>query len=58
MNFWICSEKNVRFADGIINEKEAEKYLTKVQQGKLPFDYTYWRIILFCIWMKVFDVKI
>jgi asparagine synthase (glutamine-hydrolysing) len=50
--------ENVRFADGIINEKEAEKYLTNVQQGKLSFDYTYWRIILFCTWMKVFDVKI
>lgn len=47
----------VGYSDGIINVQEAQKYFNKVQNKELPFDYTYWRIINFCLWMKVFNVK-
>jgi asparagine synthase (glutamine-hydrolysing) len=50
-------EKNISYAKGIINEVESRNYLEKVQAGTFPFDYTYWRIISFCLWMKVFNVK-
>lgn len=50
-------EENISYAKGIINKVEARKYLEKVQAGTIPFDYTYWRIISFCLWMKVFNVK-
>ena len=49
---------NVDFSHGIIKKADTEIYLKKMQEGLIPFDYTYWRIILFCIWMKVFKVKI
>jgi asparagine synthase (glutamine-hydrolysing) len=50
--------KNVEFAKGIINREKAEKYLLNMQKGIIPFGYSYWRIILFCVWMKVFNVDI
>jgi asparagine synthase (glutamine-hydrolysing) len=50
-------EQNVHYAKDIINPKEARKYLIQVQDGTIQFDYTYWRIISFCLWMKVFNVK-
>lgn len=46
------------YAKGIINREEALKYIQAVQKGDRPFDYTYWRIICFCVWMKVFDVSL
>lgn len=51
-------EDNVQYAKGIINKDEGKKYLYDMQNGKIPFDYSYWRIILFCIWMKTFNVEI
>lgn len=51
-------EENVKFSNGIINFEEARSYFVKVQDGKVPFDYTYWRILLFCIWMRVFKVEL
>lgn len=50
--------ENIAYAKGIIKEREAEIYLQKVQNGTIPFDYTYWRIILFCIWMRRFEVSL
>jgi asparagine synthase (glutamine-hydrolysing) len=46
------------YSKGLINLDEALKYLQKVQTCKMPFNYTYWRIILFCVWMKVFKVEL
>ena len=43
---------------GIINIEKAREFLLKVQEGRIRFDYTYWRIILFCVWMKVFNVEL
>ncbi|NDA61836.1 MAG: asparagine synthase (glutamine-hydrolyzing) [Chitinophagia bacterium] len=51
-------QDNVQFSKGLINQKEAESYLVKMQQGIIPFNYSYWHIILFCIWMKKFKVDI
>ncbi len=49
---------NVKYAKGVINQESAMIHLLNVQKGKLSFDYSYWRIILFCIWMKIFNVEI
>lgn len=37
---------------------EALKYFDKIVSGTLPFDYTYWRIILFGEWIRKFRVKV
>jgi asparagine synthase (glutamine-hydrolysing) len=42
---------------GII-KPEALVYFEKIVSGKLPFDYTYWRLILFAGWVKQFNVEI
>ena len=44
--------------NGLIDENEAKSYLTQMQKGMIPFDYSYWHIILFCIWMKTFNVEL
>lgn len=51
-------KKYVPFSKGIIKEKAALDYLTGMQSGKIPFNTSYWRLICFCVWMKVFDVQI
>jgi asparagine synthase (glutamine-hydrolysing) len=51
-------DENISFAKGIINNIEARKYLVDMQKGLIPFDYSYWQIILFCIWMKKFEISI
>ena len=51
-------DENIKFAKDIINSSEAKKYLINMQKGKIPFDYSYWHIILFCMWMKTFNVDI
>lgn len=48
----------IRYSKGYFNTENTILYFKKVQLGKLPFDYTYWRILSFCIWMKVYDVQI
>jgi asparagine synthase (glutamine-hydrolysing) len=51
-------DEDISYAKGIINAKEARAYLVKMQKGDIPFDYSYWHIILFCKWMKIFDVSL
>jgi asparagine synthase (glutamine-hydrolysing) len=51
-------DSNVDFAQGIIRRQEGMELLRDMQAGKIPFDYTYWRLILFSIWMKRFNVAI
>ena len=51
-------DENIKYAKGIINVEEAKKYLINMQKGIIPFDYSYWHIILFCIWMKTFNVEL
>lgn len=47
----------INASDGIIRPG-ALNYFDKVVDGSLPFDYTYWRLILFSEWIKKFQVKI
>ena len=47
----------ITVSNGII-KPEALKYFDNVVSGRLPFDYTYWRIILFSEWIKRFQIKI
>jgi asparagine synthase (glutamine-hydrolysing) len=51
-------ESNIDAAQGIIVKSEAVDYFAKVKAGKIPFSYGYWRIILFCMWMRVFKVEL
>jgi asparagine synthase (glutamine-hydrolysing) len=51
-------KSNLPYAKGIIKTDEAEKFYKKVQNGNIPFDYTYWHLLQFCIWMKVFNVQL
>lgn len=46
----------IEMTDGII-KPEAIDYFNDVVSGKIPFDYTYWRIILFGEWIKKFRVR-
>ena len=46
---------SIDIADGII-KPGALKYFDDVVDGKLPFDYTYWRLILFGEWIQKFHV--
>jgi asparagine synthase (glutamine-hydrolysing) len=48
----------VPFGKGIIKEKTAHDYLQKMQKGDIPFTQAYWRLICFCVWMKVYDVQL
>jgi len=47
----------ISVTDGII-KPGALNYFDNVISGKLPFDYTYWRLILFGEWVQLFRVKI
>lgn len=51
-------DDNIDFAKGVVNKSEARKYIIEMQEGKIAFDYSYWRIILFCIWMRVFKIEL
>ena len=44
-------------SNGIITSNSL-KYYDQVSAGKIPFDYTYWRLIMFSEWIKLFNVKI
>jgi asparagine synthase (glutamine-hydrolysing) len=48
---------NVDAAQGLIVKDEALKYFAGLREGKIPFSYGYWRVILFCLWMRVFNVE-
>jgi asparagine synthase (glutamine-hydrolysing) len=49
---------NLDAAQGIIVKEQALDYFAKLRSGRLPFSYGYWRIILFCQWMRVFNVSL
>jgi asparagine synthase (glutamine-hydrolysing) len=42
--------------DGIIKSGSVD-YFDRIVRGEVPFDFTYWRIILFSEWMKKFEVR-
>ena len=50
-------ENSIKLSKGII-KPEALQYFDKVVKGDIAFDYTYWRLILFGIWMNKFSVEL
>ena len=50
-------EESINNSKGIIN-CSALDYFDDIVNGKTPFDYTYWRLILFGIWMKEFKLAL
>jgi asparagine synthase (glutamine-hydrolysing) len=46
----------VEISEGII-KPEAIEYFEKIIAGELPFDFTYWRLIQFAEWMKIYILK-
>jgi asparagine synthase (glutamine-hydrolysing) len=50
-------EEAIKITKGII-KPEALVYFDKVVAGKIPFNYTYWRLILFAEWVNRFNIKL
>ena len=50
-------KQSIAELNGIIRPN-ALTYFDQIATGKLPFDYTYWRFILFAEWIKQFKVEI
>lgn len=51
-------EDNAHYSKGIINIEQVKRHFKQVRNGEVKFSANFWRIILFCIWMKVFNVDI
>ena len=49
--------ESIDISHGIIKDS-ALIYFDRVVDGTSPFDYTYWRIILFAEWINKFNIKI
>lgn len=47
----------VDVTNGIV-KPDALDYFDNVVKGTVPFDYTYWRLIMFSEWIKLFSVNI
>lgn len=54
--FRMLLENSIKYSNGLINEKILD-YFDNIVEGKVTFDYTYWRYIQFGYWMKTFGVK-
>ncbi len=54
--FRVKLEEAIEITKGII-KPEALAYFDKIISGQLPFDFTYWRLIQFAEWMKIYIVK-
>jgi len=50
-------EKALSNTNGILNVYEGLKYYDKLANSEIPFSNTYYRLILFGSWMKIFDIK-
>jgi len=50
-------EQSIQESKGIIKE-DALSYFDEIVEGKIPFDYTYWRLILFGIWIREFNIEL
>ncbi len=51
-------KSNLPYAQGLLDPQLSLDYLQKMQSGQIEFDFSYWRLTLFCIWMRVFEVRI
>jgi asparagine synthase (glutamine-hydrolysing) len=49
---------NFDYSKGIFDESKILEYFENIKNEKVKFDYSYWRIISFCIWMKVYKVEL
>jgi len=49
--------QSIKNSQGIIKH-EAINYFDEVVEGKKTFTYTYWRLILFGMWLNLFNAKI
>ena len=47
----------IEYSLGIINPA-ALRYFDDIVSNKIPFDYTYWRLILFSAWIREFNVQL
>ena len=47
----------IELTDGIIKPRALD-YFDGVVDGKYKFDYTYWRLILFGLWINKFNIKL
>ena len=50
-------EESIAHSHGIL-KPGALDYFDKIVAGTEPFDYTYWRLIAFGLWMKTFNVQL
>ena len=50
-------EESIKYSQGIIRP-EAKRYFEDIISGKEKFNFSYWRMIMFGHWMKVFNVSI
>ena len=49
--------ESIKYSQGII-KPEAMNYFEDIISGKEKFNYSYWRLIMFGHWMKVFKISI
>jgi asparagine synthase (glutamine-hydrolysing) len=49
---------NVKYSKGLIDEDRAMRYFIDLKEGNVQFTYGYWRLICFCVWMKVLSVEL
>jgi len=54
--FLVYFDEHIDYSKGIIDSIKAREYLVAMQDGKVPFDLLYWRMLLLCVWMKRFNV--
>jgi asparagine synthase (glutamine-hydrolysing) len=54
--FRLKLKEAIEITNGIIKPVSIQ-YFDKIASGKLPFDYTYWRLIQFAEWMKVLGIR-
>lgn len=50
-------EQAINYSEGII-KPEAIEYFDEMVSGKIPFSNTIWRIIIFGMWMELFQVNV
>lgn len=64
---WVCRQMTAEFRQALqdsvhhskgILKPEALKYFDDIVSGAIPFNYTYWRLIAFGNWMKIFNVQV
>lgn len=47
----------IETTNGFINQNILEKF-DKMMSGKIPFDFSIWRVLCFAEWVRVFEVKL